>query len=94
MGRQMAKRLRRLLLHLLVQKRLLFLKARYWLWGIEVVNEALLRSTIALPIVLRSFGAQVGPACAIYGPLVIHNAKRDYSNLRIGSKVHLGRDLL
>jgi acetyltransferase-like isoleucine patch superfamily enzyme len=60
--------------------------------GIEAINRLLLTSTAPRPI-LCQFGARIEPG-TIHGPLVIHNAARDYSNLRIGRRVHLGRDVL
>jgi len=90
----LGKRLRRLLLRTLVAKRLLFLRIIYKLWGIEPINEALLTQTIGLPDLLRTFGAHIGDATVIHGPLIIHNAKRDYSNLHIGTGVHIGRAVL
>jgi acetyltransferase-like isoleucine patch superfamily enzyme len=67
---------------------------RRWLFargGIEAINRLLLVSTAPAPI-LRQFGAKVGPG-NIHGPLVIHNASGDYSNLKIGNRVHVGRDV-
>lgn len=64
----------------------------YRLRGIEAINQRLLTTTHPAPI-LREFGAKVGHG-PIHGPIVIHNAIRDYSNLRIGEGVHLGRDVI
>lgn len=61
--------------------------------GIEGVNEKLLRTTRPdlIAAILRDHGAQVGEDCILHGPLVIHNAAHDYSNLVLGRHVHLGR---
>ena len=66
----------------------------YRVWGIEAVNEALSGLTMHVPEVLVHFGATVGPGCVVHGPLIIHNAEYDYSNLRIGRRVHIGRHVL
>lgn len=68
---------------------------RRWLYargGIEAINQLLLVST-APTVILREFGARVEDG-NIHGPLVIHNARENYSNLSIGHRVHLGRDVL
>jgi hypothetical protein len=59
---------------------------------LRAINRLLLVSTDPAPI-LRQFGAHVEHG-NLHGPLVIHNADDDYSNLRIGRRVHLGRDVL
>jgi acetyltransferase-like isoleucine patch superfamily enzyme len=67
---------------------------RYRIWGIEGVNEALTRMTIGVADMLAQFGATVGEGCVIHGPLIIHNARDGYCNLRIGDRVHIGRQVL
>src|SRR5439155_27353998 len=64
-----------------------FLHARR---GIEAVNDRLLRSFRAEAL-LGEYGAQVGVDVVLHGPLVIHNADRDYANLSIHDHVHIGR---
>jgi acetyltransferase-like isoleucine patch superfamily enzyme len=59
--------------------------------GIEGVNAALLRRTVNVEELLRQYGAVVYGPGVIHGPLVIHNADRDYSNLFIGDNAHIGR---
>ena len=86
--------LQRLFRMLLTCWRILVLKFYSYLFGIEIVNEALLKTTIGAPFILRSFGASVGRGCVIHSPLLIHNAEKDYSNLKIGSNVHIGRNVL
>lgn len=78
----------------LVYWRILLLKVRYYLFGIEVVNEALLQTTIGAFFILRSFGASIGDGSVIHSPLIIHNAEKDYSKLLIGKNVHIGRNVL
>lgn len=72
--------------------KMLRLRVAYRLRGIEAINEALLRSTSPTRI-LRTFGATIGGGGAIHGPLVIHNAERDYRNLVIGDRTHVGRNV-
>jgi acetyltransferase-like isoleucine patch superfamily enzyme len=67
-----------------------YLQGLYRLGGIEAINRRLLRVSRAEDI-LRQFGASVGAETVLYGPLVIHNAAEDYSNLTIGKLVHIGR---
>jgi acetyltransferase-like isoleucine patch superfamily enzyme len=40
---------------------------------------------------LRQFGAHIGERAIIHGPLIIHNAAKDYGNLNVGANVHIGR---
>lgn len=84
----------RILRRLLVYWRIPVLKVQYAIFGIEIVNEALLRTTIGPDRILRSFGATVGKGAVIHGPLVIHNAEKDYSNIRFGCHIHIGRGVL
>ncbi len=58
--------------------------------GIEAINRRLLRMD-RVEAALIEFGAAVTPPSVLHGPLVVHNAERDYRNLRIGANVHLGR---
>ena len=53
-----------------------------------------LRATIDCGPILREFGATVGENTVVYGPLHIMNAEVDFKNLRIGSDVYLGTDIL
>lgn len=61
--------------------------------GIEGINRELLRlDRVEDP--LGRFGAQLGTETVLHGPLVIHAAERDYSNLRVARGVHLGRGVI
>lgn len=78
-----------------------YLRTVYLLWehlgggrGIEAINTRLLRRTDQLAPILRQFGATIGNNEIIHGPLIIHNASGDYSNLRVGGNVHIGRLVL
>jgi maltose O-acetyltransferase len=44
--------------------------------------------------VLRMFGARIGEGCDVEAPLVLHNARPDFRNLRVGARCHLGKDVL
>jgi acetyltransferase-like isoleucine patch superfamily enzyme len=67
-----------------------YLRLLYRLRGIEAINHQLLRPG-RVEWILREFGASLGPETVIHGPLVIHNADRDYANLEIRRLVHVGR---
>ncbi len=58
--------------------------------GIEAVNDRLLRSYRA-EVLLALYGARIGDEVVVHGPLVIHNAERDYANLTIEARAHVGR---
>ena len=68
-------------------------RLRYRYGGIEAVNAGLL-SLPRVEAALAEFGAEIAPDCMLHGPLVIHNAERDYSNLHVGRKAHIGRLVL
>jgi serine O-acetyltransferase len=38
-------------------------------------------------------GAAVGKGCDIESPLILHNCNKDYRNLSIGDKCHIGKDV-
>jgi acetyltransferase-like isoleucine patch superfamily enzyme len=63
------------------------------LLGIEAVNQALLTSTLHVDKILVHFGAEIGQKSRIHGPLIMHNANTDYSKLKIGERVHIGRNV-
>jgi len=66
-----------------------WLAALYRREGIAAINRRLLL-TDRCEVILARFGAVVGDGCVLHGPLVVHNAARDYSNLSVGSNVHIG----
>ena len=67
----------------------------YLTGGMDGVNRVLRHTTKpGLIPVLRMFGAYIGEDCDIEAPLVIHNAHPDYRRLRIGSRCHVGKDVL
>jgi acetyltransferase-like isoleucine patch superfamily enzyme len=70
--------------------RLAYLHMAYKFGGIEAINRELLRAD-RVEEILAEFGASIGADTVLHGPLVIHNAVRDYSNLRVGNTVHIGR---
>lgn len=70
------------------------LRLSYRALGIEVVNGDLLSRTQGTKHVLVGFGACIDPSARVHGPLIIHNADRDYSNLVVGENVHIGRGVL
>lgn len=69
-------------------------KARYLCDGIDGIAAELRTTTSAHASVLREFGAVVGDNVSIHSPLIIVNARNDFSRLRIGNRVHLGADVL
>jgi acetyltransferase-like isoleucine patch superfamily enzyme len=66
----------------------------YRLWGIEGIDNLLLgcRSEQTAWL-LRRFGAHIGRDSDLHAPLIVHNALRDYGNLRIGERCHVGKDV-
>ncbi len=75
----------------LIYWRIFWLTIGYWFFGIEIVNEALLKTTLGASQILRHFGASIGTGCVIHSPLIIHNADINYANLVVGHRVHIGR---
>jgi acetyltransferase-like isoleucine patch superfamily enzyme len=69
---------------------LLALRLRHRYGGIEAINSRLLVMP-RVEGVLAQFGASVALPNVVHGPLIVHNAERDYSNLTIGRNVHVGR---
>lgn len=69
---------------------LTYLRTAYRVGGIEAINRHLLRVD-RVEEILAEFGASIGADTVLHGPLVIHNAADDYSNLRVGNTVHIGR---
>jgi acetyltransferase-like isoleucine patch superfamily enzyme len=64
------------------------------LWGIDGVSRILLLCNSAyVGDILTRFGATVGADDDLHSPLLIHNADKDYSNLRIGEQCHLGKEV-
>lgn len=80
-------------LMLLIYWRIFWLTIGYWFFGLEFVNESLLHSTIGIVHILQHFGATIGKGSIIHGPLIIHNADKNYANLFIGDNVHIGKNV-
>lgn len=68
-------------------------RARYFRDGIEGICMEL-RQAIDCAAILREYGAKVGSAPSIHGPLHIMNAPGDFSRLTIGDEVYIGPDVL
>jgi maltose O-acetyltransferase len=64
--------------------------SRYARRGIEAVNDRLLTAYRVEPV-LAEYGARVGSDVVVHGPLVVHNAERDYANLTVADHAHIGR---
>jgi acetyltransferase-like isoleucine patch superfamily enzyme len=43
--------------------------------------------------ILRKNGASIGAECDIESPLILHGCANGYSNLEIGNKCHLGKEV-
>jgi maltose O-acetyltransferase len=71
----------------------LYISMRFKAQGIEAINAILTHTTIGVAEILTRFGATIGDACVIHGPLIIHNAAGNYSNLVVHNKVHIGRQV-
>jgi maltose O-acetyltransferase len=65
-------------------------RLRFRYGGIESINSRLLLAG-RVEHVLAEFGANIGVSVVIHGPLVVHNAARDYTNLTVGDGTHVGR---
>ncbi len=63
--------------------------------GIEGVNKVLILSHERFNSgIMKMFGAKIGRGARVHSPLIIHNAERDYCNLTIGDRCHIGKDVL
>lgn len=71
----------------------LFLELIYRICGLEGITKLLLVSGRYTPFILKSFGAEIGRHTRIHSPLIIHNAFKDFSNLRVGNDCHIGKDV-
>jgi acetyltransferase-like isoleucine patch superfamily enzyme len=71
----------------------IYLSVRYRFQGIEAINAILTHTTTGVAEILSNFGAAVGEECVIHGPLIIHNAAGNYSNLVVHNRVHIGRQV-
>lgn len=69
-------------------------RSRYLRDGIAGIAAELRHASRGQAAILREFGASVGHDVDIPGPLHIVNAAKDFSNLTIGSHVHIGADTL
>jgi len=66
----------------------------YLAGGMDGVNRVVRHTTKPGAVaVLRMFGAAIGEGCDIETPLVVHNAHRRYTNLTIGPRCHVGKDV-
>lgn len=68
-------------------------RVRFLRDGIEGICMEL-RDAIDCAPILREYGATVGSAPSIHGPLHIMNAPGDFSTLTIGDHVYIGPDVL
>ena len=58
--------------------------------GIEAVNDRLL-TAYRVEARLAEYGAQIGQDVVVHGPLIVHNAERDYAKLTVADHAHVGR---
>jgi acetyltransferase-like isoleucine patch superfamily enzyme len=79
---------------LFMAPRLILLRCRRRLHGIEAVNRDLATRTQHVTDILEAFGATITGAGVVHGPLTIHNANGSYDHLHLGENVHLGRNVL
>ncbi len=89
--------MRRLLLRLARKPPLLLdlcrLKLLHVIYGIEGVAQATRYVRDPQPI-LKAYGARIGEGTRIYPGLMIHGARKDFANLRVGSHARIVRDCL
>jgi acetyltransferase-like isoleucine patch superfamily enzyme len=69
-------------------------RTTYFRYGIDGVAAELRTTVMDHAAILREFGATVGEEVMFPGALHVVNAGADFSNLRIGSHVHIGADTL
>jgi acetyltransferase-like isoleucine patch superfamily enzyme len=63
--------------------------------GVEATNSLLLFAGAGRTnAILVRYGACIGENTRINSPLVIHNAESGYANLMVGTRCHIGRDVL
>lgn len=79
-------------------KKLIILLFEFLIWmayrayRIEGVNALLLLMPGKLIVpTLRKYGAKIGEEVTFHSPIIIHNAKSDYSNLEVGNQVYFGK---
>lgn len=65
----------------------------YGINGIEAIEADLRLFRRDTAAVLRRFGADVAADAIVIGPLSLINARGDFSNLRIGSRTHIGSEV-
>lgn len=81
--------LRRLILSLRFYDK--YLDIVYYFCGIEGINRIMLRTRFP-EYVLTKFGAKIGEGTIIYPHILMHAAKKDYSNLIVGKNCRILRD--
>jgi maltose O-acetyltransferase len=64
--------------------------SRYARRGIEAVNDRLL-TAYRVEARLAEYGAHIGRDVVVHGPLIVHNAERDYAKLTVADHAHVGR---
>jgi maltose O-acetyltransferase len=64
--------------------------SRYARRGIEAVNDRLL-TAYRVEARLAEYGARIGRDVVVHGPLIVHNAERDYAKLTVADHAHVGR---
>ncbi|GAB4337229.1 MAG: hypothetical protein Kow0010_25300 [Dehalococcoidia bacterium] len=87
------RRLGRPIKQLLLELTILRLRWVYLVEDIDGVAAELRLLRHGHAQVLRRFGADVAQDAIIVGPLSIVNATRDFSNLRIGARTHIGSEV-
>lgn len=70
----------------------IYLPIRKYLFGIESINRFVFSCKYPV-IVLKLFGAKIGHNVRIGSFLVLHGRITDYSNLKIGNNVHIGKEV-
>ncbi|HEX6512523.1 MAG TPA: DapH/DapD/GlmU-related protein [Chloroflexota bacterium] len=90
----MSKRNKRLLLWLLISPARARARVTWRLFGSSAVEVLLTRlNKWETQAVLRDLGATLGHSCDVESGLIIHHSARDFANLRVGSLVHIGKDV-
>lgn len=64
------------------------------IFGIEIINKVLVLSDAGVNAeILKMFGAKIGRDVGIHSPLHLYNTGLDYSHLKIGDNVLIGKNV-
>lgn len=62
--------------------------------GFNTICNLLFFSSRLNRLIIKEFGGKIGEGTTINSPLLVYNANGSFANIDIGSKCHIGRDVL